>query len=97
MGAVAGGGSFGGPPRRPGLVRAAEGTGAAIAVELWALPPAALADLLTRVPPPLALGTIPLEDGRSVTGFVLQAGGEAGARDVTHFGDWRGLLASEPG
>lgn len=87
----------GGPPQRPGLVRAAEGTGAAIAVELWALPPAALADLSTRVPPPLALGTIPLEDGRSVTGFVLQAGGEAGARDVTRFGGWRAFLASEPG
>jgi hypothetical protein len=40
---------------------------------------------------------VPLEDGRSLTGFVLLAGGEAGARDVTRFGDWRGLLASEPG
>ena len=87
----------GGPPRRPGLVRAAEGGGAAIAVELWALPGAALADLLTRVPPPLALGAIPLEDGRSVTGFVLQAGGEAGALDVTRFGGWRAFLASEGG
>lgn len=85
----------GGPPRRPGLVRSAEGGGAAIAVELWALPGVALADLLTRVPPPLALGTIPLEDGRSVTGFVLQAGGEAGAQDVTRFGGWRAFLASE--
>ncbi len=87
----------GGPPLRPGLARAAAGTGAAIAVELWALPPAALADLLTRVAPPLALGPVPLADGRSVTGFVLQAGGEAGAVDVTRFGGWRAFLASEQG
>ncbi|MCX8102473.1 MAG: allophanate hydrolase [Geminicoccaceae bacterium] len=84
----------GGPPRRPGLARAGGGAGASIAVELWALPPVALADLLTRVPPPLALGSLPLADGRSVPGFVLQAGGDAGAEDVTAFGGWRAFLAA---
>ncbi len=87
----------GGPPRRPGLARTTEDSGAAIEVELWALEPAALADLLTRVRPPLGLGPIPLEDGRSVTGFVLQAGGEAGAEDVTRFGGWRAFLVAVEG
>lgn len=84
----------GGPPPRPGLARVAAGSGAPIAVEVWAMPPAGLADLLTRVPPPLGLGPIPLEDGRSVTGFVLQAGGEVGAEDITRFGGWRAFLAA---
>jgi allophanate hydrolase len=40
----------GGPPRRPGMVRASDGKGAAIHVEVWALPRAAFGDFLAGVP-----------------------------------------------
>ena len=81
----------GGPPARPGLLRA-EG-GAAIALEVWALPPEGFARFVAAVPPPLSIGTVRLEDGRTVKGFLVEAAGVAGAEDVTAAGGWRAHLA----
>jgi allophanate hydrolase len=81
----------GGPPRRPGLLRAAGG--APIAVEIWALPRTELGGLLAGVPAPLGLGTVRLADGTAAKGFLCEAAGVAGAEDVTAFGDWRRVLA----
>ena len=50
-------------PPKPGLQRVAEG-GGAIAVEVWALPQAAVGSFLALIPPPLGLGSIELADGR---------------------------------
>jgi len=75
-------------PRKPGLVRVAEG-GAAIEVELWAIPPAALGSFLLDVPPPLALGTVELADGSWWKGFVCEPRALDGATDITHTGGWR--------
>jgi hypothetical protein len=43
----------GGPPRRPGLLRVAAGSGHAIAAEVWALPPAGFAQFVAAIPAPL--------------------------------------------
>ena len=83
----------GGPPERPGLVRVASG-GASIATEVWALSPAAVGEILARVPGPLAIGTVALADGTSVKGFVCEAAGAEGARDISSFGGWRKYVAS---
>ena len=81
----------GGPPARPGLLRVAE-DGASIAVELWALPAAALGGLLEQVPSPLGFGRVNLVDGRAVIGFLVEAAGLQGAEDISAFGGWRGYL-----
>lgn len=39
----------GGPPRRPGLMRVADGTGKAIATEVWAISPESLGSRVRRV------------------------------------------------
>jgi allophanate hydrolase len=83
----------GGPPARPGLLRVTEG-GAAIALELWTVPTAGLGQLLGQIPSPLGLGRVRLADGREVTGFLAEAAGLEGARDITDFGGWRGYLAA---
>jgi len=83
----------GGPPRRPGLVRAA--AGAAIAVEVWRMPVASLGRLTAAIPAPLAIGTVELEGGRTVRGFVCEGHATAGAEDVTAHGGWRAYLAAE--
>jgi allophanate hydrolase len=80
----------GGPPRRPGLVR--DPAGAAIAVEVWGLPQAAFGSFIAGVPSPLAIGTVVLEDGSPVKGFVCETAGLAGAIDITELGGWRGYL-----
>lgn len=85
-----------GEPARPGLVRVAEG-GAAIATEVWDIPAASVAAFLARVPAPLAIGTVTLEDGASVHGFVCEAAGAAGAEDITAHGGWRAYTAAQYG
>ncbi len=82
----------GGPPKRPGLVRQAEG-GGSIALEIWALPKAALGQFIGQIPAPLGLGSVELADGSRVTGFLCEAAGLEGARDITALGGWRAYLA----
>ena len=81
-----------GSPARPGLVRVLR-DGASIEGEIWALTPAALGRFMDHVRPPLAIGTIELDDGRQTKGFVCEATGVAGAKDITSYGGWRAFLA----
>lgn len=83
----------GGPPKRPGLVRVADG-GAAIDVEVWALDQAAFGDFVAAIPAPLSIGTLRLEDGTRVPGFLCEAAATIGACDISRFGGWRGYVAS---
>jgi allophanate hydrolase len=84
----------GGQVRRPGLVRVSS-EGAAIEVELWEITPEALGELVATIPPPLAIGTIELADGREVTGFVCEGYAAADAVDITGHGGWRAYLGAQ--
>jgi allophanate hydrolase len=87
----------GGPPARPGLVRGAAGSGAPIALELWDVPLAHVGSFLGGIPAPLGLGTIVMEDGSQVQGFMCEAIATADAKDITEMGDWRRYIASLAG
>ncbi len=80
-------------PPKPGLVRD-EAHGHAIALEVWAMPQAAVGSFLALIPAPLGLGSIELADGRRVHGFLCEAHAVAAAPDVSAFGGWRAYLAS---
>lgn len=81
--------------RRPALARVAEGEpGAAIEVEVWEMPAEHFGSFVAGIPAPLGIGRTQLADGRSVPGFICEAAGLAGARDITVFGGWRAWLAS---
>ena len=82
-----------GEPARPGLVRVADG-GVEIAAELWSVPNAELGGFVAAVPAPLGIGRVALEGGREVPGFLCEAAGVAGARDVSAHGGWRAWLSS---
>ncbi|MEQ8442562.1 MAG: allophanate hydrolase [Alphaproteobacteria bacterium] len=77
----------GGPPERPGLLR--EEDGAAIQLEVWALPRKAVGDFVAGVPSPLSIGTVELAGGQTVHGFLVEADGIRGAKDITHLRSWR--------
>lgn len=79
-------------PPKPGLVHADGGT--AIEVEVWALDARGFGELTALVAPPLAIGTITLEDGSAVKGFVCEPRALDGALEITGFGGWRAFLAS---
>jgi allophanate hydrolase len=80
-------------PPKPGLVRVPEG-GAAIEVEVWELPVDAYGRFVAAIPAPLGIGTLRLEDGEAVQGFLCEAFATAGARDITALGGWRAYLKS---
>jgi allophanate hydrolase len=85
----------GGPPERPGMVRAdGPGTGA-VALEIWSLPTTAVGTFVVGIPAPLGIGTIKLSDGSLVKGFLCEAIGTLGATDITALGDWRAYLAQK--
>ncbi len=84
-----------GEPARPGLVRVANGTGRAIAAELWSLTPAALGALVAATAPPLCIGSVELADGSWVKGFLCEAVATTSARDISDFGGWRNFIAAK--
>lgn len=84
----------GGPPARPGLIRVGEG-GAAIALEVWSLPPEGFGRFVAGIPSPLGIGTLTLADGTRVKGFLCETIATEGARDVTQFGGWRAFIAAQ--
>jgi allophanate hydrolase len=82
------------PPARPGMIRASHG-GAAIEVELWALPLSQVGAFLALIPAPLGLGPVDLADGRRAVGFLAEGAGVEGAEEITALGGWRAFLAAQ--
>jgi allophanate hydrolase len=82
-------------PPKPALIH--DEAGAALAVEIYELSHAAFGEFTEEVPAPLAIGTVTLEDGTTVKGFVAEPRAMAGAKDVTSFGGWRAYIASLKG
>jgi allophanate hydrolase len=80
-------------PPKPALVHVGEG-GAAIEVEVYELGVEAFGSFVAEVPPPLAIGTVALDDGTEVKGFVAEPRALDGAEDITRFGGWRAYIAS---
>ena len=80
-------------PPKPGMLRVEAGQGRAIELEVWSLSPSAFGQFVAAIPPPLSIGTIRLADGRNVKGFLVEAAGLDGARDITAFGGWRVYMA----
>jgi allophanate hydrolase len=75
-------------PPKPGLRRVAEKLPHGIEIEVWSLDVAAFGSFVAEIPPPLGIGTLELEDGASVKGFLCEPIGLEGARDITEFGGW---------
>jgi allophanate hydrolase len=81
-------------PAKPGLVGGGPPAGDGIEVEIWELRTEAFGRLVAGVPPPLAIGTIELADGRTVKGYICEADAVAGAREITAHGGWRAFRAA---
>ena len=79
-------------PPKPGMARSDEG--AAITVEVWDMPIANFGRFVAGVPTPLGIGSVQLQDGRSVKGFICEGHALTQARDITAFGGWRAYCQS---
>ena len=81
--------------RHPAMVRVASG-GVAVAVEVWSVPAAGLADILLKEPPGLSIGKVRLEDGSEVLGVLGEPILCEGQREITAHGGWRAYIAAHP-
>ncbi|MBN56500.1 MAG: allophanate hydrolase [Oceanospirillaceae bacterium] len=88
-------------PPKPGLVRLSESelerdaqAGHQLIVELWRLDQAAFGSFVEEIPQPLGIGTLELEDGRLVKGFICEPEAVASATDISHLGGWRAYISS---
>ena len=77
----------------PAMLRVAAG-GAAIDLELWEMPPPALAAILLSEPAGLSIGKIVLADGTEVLGVLGEPWLCEGRPEITRHGGWRKYLAA---
>ena len=82
-----------GLPERPALVRVDDGV--AIETETWALSTEAFGDFVSKIPSPLGIGKVLMEDGKSLPGFIAEPIAAISARDISEFGGWRGWVAAK--
>lgn len=81
-------------PAKPSLSHVgADGT--AIDIEVYELTTEAFGSFVAEVPAPLAIGTVTLDDGTQVKGFVGEPRAFIGAEDITALGGWRAYVARE--
>lgn len=81
-------------PPKPGLIQVNAG-GSAIEVEVWEMPARHFGSFVALIPPPLGIGTLTLDDGSSVQGFLCEALATQDAEDISSFGGWRGFIKFE--
>jgi allophanate hydrolase len=81
-------------PPKPGLVRVEEG-GVEIEVEIYQMPLDQVGTFLKQIPEPLGLGSVKLQNGRFVKGFICEPIGILGAKDISEFGGWRGYIKND--
>lgn len=82
-------------PPKPGLLRVASGQGHAIEVEIWQMPASAYGSFVALIPPPLGIGTLQLEDGQQVQGFLCEPQALTAATDISAFGGWRAYIDNQ--
>ena len=80
-------------PPKPGLVRDPRFDGDGIEIEVWSLDEAAFGAFVDDVPAPMAIGTVVLDDGTTVNGFLCEPHALDGAVEITAYGGWRAYLA----
>ncbi len=77
-------------PPRPGMIRAENGV--ALDVEVWELPIEKFGVFIKKVPSPLCIGTVALETGEPVSGFLCEPFALKNAKDISLLGGWRAYL-----
>ncbi len=79
-------------PQKPGLIRTVDKQQVGIEVEVWRLSESAFGSFVSEIPAPLGIGTLELQDGSRVKGFLCEPFATAGAQNITELGGWRRFL-----
>jgi allophanate hydrolase len=82
-------------PAKPGLLGGGPPAERGIELEIWELSTESFGRIVAGVPAPLSIGTITLQDGRAVKGFLCESSAIRDARDITQYGGWRAYRAAQ--
>ncbi|KAG7674755.1 hypothetical protein Ndes2526B_g05016 [Nannochloris sp. 'desiccata'] len=88
---------------KPGMVRPLSKEGCtSVYLELWDVPIENFGKFIQQIPAPLGIGTVDIDDGTQVKGFICEAWvGEAAAAneptvvDITHLGNWLAFIEQQ--
>ena len=81
-------------PPKPGMLRVPADKGHAIEVEIWEMADTNYGSFVALIPSPLGIGTLRLEDGTQVQGFLCEHEALVHAQNISHLGGWRNYMAS---
>lgn len=80
---------------KPGLVRLPNGQpGNEFELEIWELPVQEVGKFIAMIPAPLGIGTLSLENGESVKGFICEPLVIEESEDISGYSGWRAFIAS---
>jgi allophanate hydrolase len=82
-------------PPKPGLIRQSGFEGQGLEVEVWSLPAEAFGKFVQKIPAPLGIGKLTLDDGTTASGFICEAHATTGAQEITGLGGWRNYIKSK--
>src|SRR5688572_16145083 len=80
-------------PPKPGLLRQPGYAGPGIEVEVWSIPEGEFGGFVAAVSEPLAIGSVQLDTGEWVKGFVCEPVALLRAQEITRYGGWRSYLS----
>lgn len=65
--------------------------GQKIQLEIWDVPIKQLGEFLEKIPEPLCIGKVELDDGRRVSGFICESYMQSQSEDISKFKSWRNI------
>ena len=80
-------------PPRPGMIRDIK-SDTSLKLEVWTMPQENFGAFMIQIASPLCIGTVLLEDGSNVYGFLCESDALVEAKEITNFGGWREYLTS---
>jgi len=78
-------------PPRPGMLKDASSP-YALELEVWQMPLENFGAFMVQIASPLCIGTVVLEDGSLVYGFLCEGDALKGAEEISELGGWRKYL-----
>lgn len=80
-------------PPRPGLLKDSSSP-YSLELELWEMPLEAFGAFMIQIASPLSIGTVILDDGSSVYGFLCEADALKSAEEISQYGGWKNYISS---
>jgi allophanate hydrolase len=82
-------------PPKPGLIREPGFKGDGLEVEVWSLPVEAFGRFVQKIPAPLGVGKLTLDDGTMASGFLCEVYAIGDAHEITALGGWRAYIKNK--